>query len=138
MYTKDQIELVDETMDELTIELIAVACHQQNRIYCELMGDTSQPTWEDAPDWQKDSAIAGVKNALVDPNPARSHESWMEQKKADGWVYGAVKDPEKKTHHCMIPYGDLPDMQKRKDHLFIEMVQQMGLADGCIAVKDED
>lgn len=136
MFTKDQIELVDETLDELTVELIAVACHQQNRTYCQLLGDDSQPLWLDAPDWQTESAIAGVKHGLVDPNPARSHESWLEQKKADGWVYGEVKDPVAKTHHCMVPYGDLPDAQKRKDTYFIEMVQQLGLVSGLIRINN--
>jgi hypothetical protein len=114
------------------IRTIAAACHQQNRLYCQTQGDDSQPLWFDAPDWQKASAIAGIEHALRDPNPASSHESWLAHKRADGWVYGPVKDPEKKQHPCMVPYEDLPEAQKKKDHLFIEMVQQLGRAAGLL------
>jgi len=135
MYTKDRVELVDEVLDELTVELIAVACHQQNKTYCQMIGDDSQPLWDEAPEWQQDSAVAGVRLALVNPNPAASHESWLEHKKADGWVYGKEKDAEKKTHHCMVPYGDLPSEQKMKDELYINMVQQLGLASNLIRLR---
>ena len=37
---------------------------------------------------------------------------------ADGWVYGIVKDPESKTHPCLVPYQDLPAEQRIKDSLF--------------------
>ena len=132
MYTKEPVELVEETLDELTVEIIAVACHQQNRTYCQMIGDDSQPLWDEAPEWQKDSAVDGVRKALVNPNPAASHESWLEHKKADGWCYGVVEDPEKKTHPCMVAYGDLPAEQKKLDGLYIDMVQQLGLAANLI------
>lgn len=135
MYTKDQVELVDDTLDELTVELIAAACHQQNRMYCELLGDSSQLPWGEAHDWQQESAVNGVKAGLINPNPEASHESWLAEKKATGWTYGEVKDIEKKEHPCFLPYSDLPEEQKRKDHFFIEMVQQLGLAAGLIKVK---
>lgn len=140
MAKKDQIELVSAddltSSRETTIEVIAAACHQQNKTYCELMGDNTQPLWLDAPDWQKDSAIAGVKHALVDPDPSASHESWLKQKVKDGWVYGETKDPEAKTHPCMVPYGDLPEVQKRKDSFFVSMVQQLGLTAGLIRINN--
>jgi hypothetical protein len=136
MYTKEQIELADQELDMLTVEIIAAACHQQNKTYCDLMMDGSQVPWLDAPEWQTTSAVNGVKAALTNPNPAASHESWMAEKLADGWVFGKVKDAEAKTHPCIMPYGDLPSPQKRKDDFFIEMAQQLGLVAGLIRVKD--
>lgn len=47
-----------------------------------------------------------------------SHDSWMRQKVADGWVFGEVKDPEAKTHPCMVPFDELPRDQQFKDRLF--------------------
>ena len=44
-------------------EYIAKVCHEVNRAYCMSQGDGSQPRWEDAPDWQKQSAISGVTPA---------------------------------------------------------------------------
>jgi hypothetical protein len=114
------------------IVAIAMACHQQNKAWCEAHGDMSQPAWADAPEWQKKSAVMGVEAGLQDPRPEASHERWMEHKKSEGWVYGEVKDPEAKTHPCMVPYSDLPPEQKAKDHFFTSMVTMLGLQLGLI------
>jgi hypothetical protein len=105
-------------------ELIAAACHTINAAYCAAMGDTSQPAWADAPDWQKASALAGVDMHLANPDatPEASHESWLAQKTAEGWKFGKVKDAKKKTHPCFLPYAELPAEQKAKDHLFRAVV----------------
>ena len=49
----------------------------------------------------------------------RSHESWLAERGATGWVYGAVKDVNKKTHPCFVPYAELPPEQKSKDAIFV-------------------
>lgn len=106
------------------IMLIAMLAHSMNKAYCEAIGDNSQPTWEDAPDWQKDSAIMGVTKHLENPDmtPEDSHVSWMEQKTAEGWKYGPVKDLEKKEHPCYLPYNELPQEQRVKDYIFRQAV----------------
>ena len=79
----------------------------------------SQPTWEAAPEWQKSSAINGIKYHLVnDVTPEISHESWLKQKLEEGWVYGKAKDPEAKTHPCIMRYEELSKYQRAKDLLF--------------------
>ena len=103
---------------------IAMVAHEVNRAYCEAIGDTGQPEWHYAPEWQKESAIAGVSFHIDNPDagPEASHESWMRQKAADGWVYGDAKDPDCKTHPCMVPFDKLPLEQQIKDHLFRAVV----------------
>ena len=88
------------------------------------MGDKTQKSWDECDEWQRDSAIAGVVSLAEDPTatPEKTHEWWMEHKKKDGWVYGEVKDAQKKTHPCMLPYSELPLEQKIKDHLFKTVV----------------
>lgn len=107
--------------------VIARVAHEINRAYCASLGDTSQPTWEDAPEWQKSSALAGVDMHLAKPDatPEQSHESWLAQKLAEGWKYGPVKDAEKKEHPCCVPYADLPAEQKAKDFLFRGVVHAL-------------
>jgi hypothetical protein len=119
-----------DAMDDLklagqAIELAAEAAHEANRCYCRALGDNSQPRWDEAPQWQKDSAIAGAKAIFEDPDttPEQSHEGWMRHKEAEGWVYGPVKDPEKKEHPCLLPYDQLPVEQRRKDEIFKSVVQ---------------
>lgn len=106
------------------IETVARICHEANRLYCLGLGDTSQPHWDEAPEWQRDSAIAGVRFHMEHPGaPASlSHDEWMKHKLADGWKYGPEKDPEKKEHPCMVPFEELPPEQQFKDHLFSGIV----------------
>lgn len=109
---------------EQAIESIAEACHNMNRAYCRSMDDMSQPTWAEAPEWQRASAVMVVKASLLDPTmtPENSHEIWMARKDADGWIYGKTKVPELKMHPCMVPYDQLPEEQRKKDELFIMTV----------------
>lgn len=111
----------------MKVLVIAKVAHAINAAFCLSLGDDSQPTWEDAPEWQQKSAIAGVEMHLANPDatPEQSHESWLAQKVADGWVYGEEKDAEKKTHPCCRPYDELPPEQKSKDYLFRAVVHAL-------------
>lgn len=106
---------------------IAKVCHETNRAYCQTLGDNSQPAWEEAPDWQRTSAINGVNFHLANPNskPSHSHEDWLKEKEATGWKYGPAKDPAKKEHPCFVPYDELPAAQKAKDALFVGIVNAL-------------
>lgn len=108
-------------------EFIASLCHEANRLYCESIGDTSQVTWTSAPQWQRDSAVKGVEFRRNNPQAPVSaqHDSWMADKIADGWVYGDVKDAEKKTHPCLVSYDALPEEQRFKDELFTRIVNAL-------------
>lgn len=108
----------------LSEECIAKICHEANKALCEALGDNSQPSWDGAPEWQRVSAIVGVQFNLDNPDaPASaSHDSWLEQKRKDGWTYGPVKNPDLKQHPCFIPYEGLPLEQQVKDHLFKAIV----------------
>lgn len=113
--------------EQMTTEDVAKVCHEANRALCETHGDESQTAWEDAPDWQKKSAINGVRFRLENPNagPSASHENWLKEKRETGWTYGPVKDPEKKQHPCCVPYDELPLEQQAKDALFIAVVDAL-------------
>lgn len=109
---------------ELTLAIARVA-HEVNRAYCMALGDFTQVVWEEAPQWQKDSAIAGVEMHLADPHagPEASHKSWMKKKANEGWKYGPNKDPENKLHPCMVPFGELSPEQRAKDYIFMGVVR---------------
>ena len=105
---------------DMKIEAIAKVCHEANRAYCQTIGDNSQPSWEDAPEWQRNSAIKGVEFTRDNPSapPSASHDSWLEEKRVHGWKYGPIKDAEAKEHPCYVPYDQLPPEQRAKDSLF--------------------
>ena len=108
---------------EKIIEACARAAHEANRAYCLALGDESQPSWEDAPDWQKSSARNGVKGALSGNTPEQSHEGWLKEKAETGWKYGPVKNPEAKEHPCFVPYSELSPSQRHKDLIFVTVVR---------------
>lgn len=109
----------------LGIETAAAAAHMANRAYCQALGDFSQPTWEEAPYWQRLSCLKGVEGALAGNTPEDSHLGWMEEKVRTGWTYGPVKDIDAKTHPCMVPYAQLPPEQQKKDEIFLTTARQI-------------
>lgn len=106
---------------------IARVAHEVNRSYCQALGDTSQPVWEAAPEWQRSSAVNGVEFHLANPaaGPDHSHNEWLKEKRAAGWEFGPEKDPEAKRHPCFVPYEALPVEQQAKDYLFRGVVHAL-------------
>lgn len=109
-------------------EMIARVAHEVNRAYCQSLGDLSQATWDEAPEWQRTSAVNGVRHHLKNPNttPEQSHELWLAEKVATGWKYGPVKDADKKEHPCCVPFAELLASDKAKDFLFRAVVREVG------------
>lgn len=107
-------------------EEIARVCHEANRVLQQLDGDpAASPSWHEAAQWQRDSALDGVRKARQGATPEQLHASWCEFKRNDGWVYGPVKDPSRKTHPCLVEYADLPPEQRVKDGVFGAIVEAM-------------
>ena len=123
----------DEQVDKYVMNA-AITAHEVNRMYCLGLGDLSQRTWDDTPQWQKDNAIKGVEYIISNPEATQAdqHVSWLEGMLKAGWKWGpvkdsAVKDSVREEHPCCVPYDELPEPQKAKDAIFIAVVR------GCIA-----
>jgi len=113
--------------DESIIIHIAKACHQANKIWCEANGDHSQADWDLAEQWQRESAINGVKFRIENPNAGNDaqHNNWMKEKIDNGWEWGEVKDTDAKTHPCIVTFDKLPEFQQKKDALFGSIVDAL-------------
>lgn len=107
------------------IEQIARVVHEANRALQIEQADPTIPVsvgWDELDDETKDSAIDGVIGVLEGNTPEESHDNWTKFKIENGWTYGPVKDEVKKEHPLLIPYEDLPESQKIKDDLFVNIV----------------
>lgn len=76
-----------------------------------------QPYNEQINEDQLKSLLDGIRFQDENPDntPEQNHDNWMKMKVSQGWVYGKVKDFEKKTHPDMLSFNELPDIEKRKD-----------------------
>lgn len=63
------------------------------------------------------SLVDGINFALENPDvtPEENHNNWMKMKVKQGWIYGEIKDFEKKTHPDLVSFNDLPSIEQRKD-----------------------
>jgi hypothetical protein len=107
-------------------ETIARACHEANRVLTQLVGDVPvQPPWDESPEEMRSSSIRGVEFAMANPNatPEDQHEAWCADKRAAGWVHGAVKDSAAKTHPALVPYDQLAPGTRAKDAMFRAIVR---------------
>ena len=43
------------------------------------------------------------------------HEVWAKNRIEEGWIYGEERDDEKKTTPCLVPYEQLPEIEKEYD-----------------------
>lgn len=55
--------------------------------------------------------LAELREAIAE----NAHEIWAENRMAEGWTYGPVRNDELKQHPDMIPYSQLPESEKEYD-----------------------
>lgn len=53
--------------------------------------------------------------ALTEKIAENVHENWSAARIADGWTYGKVRDDERKTTPCLVPYLELTEGEKEYD-----------------------
>lgn len=54
-------------------------------------------------------------NALVEQMAKNVHEVWAQSRLEQGWIYGKERNDALKQHPCLIPYEDLPEIEKAYD-----------------------
>lgn len=116
LWAMESYQLPQDVADYLA--KVAGVAHEVNRAFSAAHGDYSHLPWDQSPEWQRKSAVLGVRMVLAGKSARQLHESWSQQKIADGWVYGEVKDADAKTHPCLVAYDKLPSLQRAKDYLF--------------------
>jgi ryanodine receptor 2 len=54
-------------------------------------------------------------DALIEQMAKNVHEVWAESRIEQGWSYGEERSDALKTHPCLIPYEELPEVEKAYD-----------------------
>ena len=66
---------------------------------------------------------------LVEQLAEITHDNWVRQRLADGWVHGQHRDDLLKEHPCIVPYDDLPESEKEYDRKI-----SLGVVQGMLAL----
>ena len=89
--------------------------------WCSYQMGADQEFNEKINDDQLESLINGVQAQLDNPDmtPEENHDNWWYMKINQGWRHGYEKDFERKTHPDMVPYQELPEVERKKDNMDI-------------------
>ena len=52
---------------------------------------------------------------LIELMSQNVHEVWAQSRMSQGWSYGGERNDNLKHHPCLIPYEDLPEVEKAYD-----------------------
>lgn len=127
-FENEVVETKDDVGEKEWLIQVAKVCHATIREFSSVVGrNKTTPVWEELSEQLRNSAVDGVlfHSKHPDATASDSHQNWFDFKANNGWVYGEVKDEEKKTHPSMVPFDELPDSEKAKDELFCSVVNIM-------------
>ena len=62
-----------------------------------------------------DVVLTDDLNELVEKMAENVHDIWAQSRMQQGWTYGPERNDELKHHPCLIPYGELPEVEKNYD-----------------------
>lgn len=54
-------------------------------------------------------------DALVEQMAKNVHEVWAKSRMEEGWTYGEERNDALKHHPCLVPYEELPEVEKAYD-----------------------
>lgn len=54
-------------------------------------------------------------NELIEQMAKNVHEVWAQSRIDEGWVYGEERNDRLKQHPCLVPYEELPEIEKEYD-----------------------
>ena len=74
-----------------------------------------KPTYVPKPAQTDDIVLSEELNSLVEAMAKNVHEVWAESRISQGWTYGPERNDALKTHPCLVPYEELPEVEKAYD-----------------------
>ena len=62
-----------------------------------------------------DIVLSEELNGLVEAMAKNVHDVWAESRISQGWTYGPERNDALKHHPCLVPYEELPELEKAYD-----------------------
>ena len=62
-----------------------------------------------------DIQLSDELNVLVEQMAKNVHEVWAQSRIEQGWTYGEERNDALKHHPCLVPYEELPEIEKAYD-----------------------
>lgn len=62
-----------------------------------------------------DVRLPAELDELVEKIAKNVHEVWAQSRIEQGWTYGEERNDELKHHPCLVPYEELPEVEKDYD-----------------------
>lgn len=59
--------------------------------------------------------LAEELNVLIEQMAKNVHEVWAQSRMEQGWTYGPERNDSLKHHPCLVPYEELPEVEKAYD-----------------------
>ncbi len=56
-------------------------------------------------------------NELTELLARNAHEVWAQTRLAEGWRWGPERNDDRKEHPCLVPYEELPEVEKDFDRV---------------------
>ena len=72
-------------------------------------------TYEPRPLDTSDIALSTSLLNLLEKLAENTHEVWSATRIAQGWSYGPKRQDAAKQHPCLVPYSELPELEKEFD-----------------------
>lgn len=54
-------------------------------------------------------------NVLIEQMAKNVHDVWAQSRMEQGWTYGDSRNDALKHHPCLVPYDELPEVEKAYD-----------------------
>lgn len=93
--------------------------HEVIRGYREALGDASCPPWDETEPEERQAAAHRVIEVLKKRHLTmhEMHAEWCDYMREQGWMPGEF-DAEKKTHHMLVDFDQLPEASRVEDAIF--------------------
>lgn len=114
-------------LDEARVNRIAEVSYEAIRAYSYTLGEPLRAPWDHASEHRREATRRGVRGILLGHlrDARAAHDAWLSEHRAEGWNWGPIIDEHTRRHPALLPYEQLPQVQRTKGELCRAVVLAM-------------